>query len=179
MNRWASCSWACFERTAKELLAPQELAVDGLATKRPPILRSVQPVRQSLLRRTCRISGPDAASLEALSRPSLCSGGHVQESGALAACNASYRAVFPTLIRAAASRTFRPLAICSLARCSFSGVTTGLRPPLRPRAAAAANRALVRSRMRSRSNWPKAPNTERSAAHPMWWCRCFRTATGV
>ena len=36
---------------------------------------------------------------------------------------------------------------------SFEG-----RPPLRPRALAAASPAIVRSRMISRSNWAKAPN---------------------
>ena len=54
--------WAWFDRTAKELLIEQELAVDGFATKRPSILRSAQPVRQSLLRRTRRISVPDATA---------------------------------------------------------------------------------------------------------------------
>ena len=34
--------WAWFDRTAKELLIEQELAVDGLATKRPPILKPEQ-----------------------------------------------------------------------------------------------------------------------------------------
>ena len=55
MNRWASCSWACFDRTAKELPIQQESAVNGLATKRPLTLRSVPPMRQSFLRRTYRI----------------------------------------------------------------------------------------------------------------------------
>ena len=52
--------------------------------------------------------------------------------------SASYKAVLPTLTRPAASRTFNPSAISTLARASFSGVTTALRPPLRRRAQARA-----------------------------------------
>jgi hypothetical protein len=68
-------------------------------------------------------------------------------------------AVFPILRRVAASRTVSPFARSAFARSSLSAVTTGLRPPRRPRAAAAERPARVRSRMRSRSNWPSAPNT--------------------
>lgn len=78
---------------------------------------------------------------------------------ACSACIAAYSDVLPILSRAAASLTFSPLLRSSRARCSLSAVTTGLRPPFRPRAAAAVNPALVRSRIRSRSNWPSAPNT--------------------
>ncbi len=42
-------------------------------------------------------------------------------------------------MRAAASRTVRPFSINVFARASLSGVTTALRPPFRPRAAAALN----------------------------------------
>jgi len=59
--------------------------------------------------------------------------------------NASYSAVFPTLSRVAASRTVNPLPMMARARSSFSSVTTGLRPPFRPRAAAATRPARVRS----------------------------------
>jgi hypothetical protein len=72
---------------------------------------------------------------------------------------ARYSAVFPTFTRIAASRTVRPLASKPLARVSLSDVTTGFRPPCRPRAAAAARPGLVRSRMRSRSNVASAPKT--------------------
>ena len=40
-------------------------------------------------------------------------------------------------MRAAASRTVRPFSISIFARFSFSAVTTALRPPFRPRTAAA------------------------------------------
>ncbi|WP_235538850.1 recombinase family protein, partial [Pseudomonas aeruginosa] len=69
-----------------------------------------------------------------------------QESAALVDCSAVYRAVLLTLSRVAASRTLSPLAMCSRARCNLSAVTTGFRPPFLPRAAAAVNPALVRSR---------------------------------
>ena len=72
---------------------------------------------------------------------------------------ALYKAVLSTLSRVAASRTVNPLAINSRARLSLSFVITGLRPPTLPRAAAAAKPARVRSRIRSRSNWPSAPKT--------------------
>ena len=87
-----------------------------------------------------------------------------QESAALpAACRAAYRAVLPILSRAAASRTFSPLAMCSLARCNLSAVMTGLRPPFRPRAAAAVNPALVRSRIRSLAQCPEYVEDEPTA----------------
>ena len=52
------------------------------------------------------------------------------------------------------------------ARASFSGSMTGLRPPFRPRAAAAARPARVRSRIRSRSNCPSAPNRWNTSRPP-------------
>ncbi|VCX05042.1 hypothetical protein BANRA_05555 [Escherichia coli] len=89
-----------------------------------------------------------------------------QESAALVDCSAVYRAVLLTLSRVAASRTLSPLAMCSRARCNLSAVTTGFRPPFLPRAAAAVNPALVRSRIKSRSNWPSAPNTWKMSRPP-------------
>ena len=56
-----------------------------------------------------------------------------------------------------ASRAVNPLAMMVRARSSFSAVTTGLRPPFRPRVAAATSPARLRSCIRLRSNWPKAP----------------------
>ncbi len=84
----------------------------------------------------------------------------------LAACRAAYREVLPILRRAAASRTFSPLAMWSRARRNLSAATTGLRPPFRPRAAAAASPALVRSRMRSRSNGTSAPYARKTSRPP-------------
>lgn len=93
-----------------------------------------------------------------------------QESAALVDCSAVYRAVLLTLSRVAASRTLSPLAMCSRARCNLSAVTTGFRPPFLPRAAAAVNPALVRSRIKSRSNWPSAPNTWKMSRPPGGHC---------
>lgn len=92
----------------------------------------------------------------------------VEQSGAFSAPapSAAYRAVAPTLIRAATSRTVRPWAIGVLARWSFSSVTTGRRPPRRPRAAASSRPARVRSRMRSRSNCPRAPKMRKMSRPP-------------
>lgn len=50
--------------------------------------------------------------------------------------SASKSAVLPTFTRVAASRTVKLLAMCPRARLSLSSVTAGLRPPVRPRAAA-------------------------------------------
>src|SRR5271163_1162384 len=49
---------------------------------------------------------------------------------------------------------------------SFSSVTTGLRPPWRPRTAAASRPARVRSRMRSRPNCPSAPKIWKTSLPP-------------
>lgn len=57
-------------------------------------------------------------------------------------------AVLPTFRRAAASRAVKPLSIRAEARFSLSEVTTGLRPPLRQRLAAAASPAP-----RAFANW--------------------------
>jgi len=80
--------------------------------------------------------------------------------------SAAYKAVFPTFNRVAASRTVRPNSSSARARRSFSSFIDGLRPPLRPRLAAAAIPALVRSRIRSRSNWPRAPKTWKISRPP-------------
>lgn len=57
--------------------------------------------------------------------------------------SAAYKAVFPTFKRVAASRTVRPSSSRARARRSFSSFIDGLRPPLRPRLAAAAIPARV------------------------------------
>ncbi len=59
-----------------------------------------------------------------------------------------------------------PLACMARAARSLSGVHTVGRPPVRPRARAAASPACVRSRMRSRSNSARAPKTWKISRPP-------------
>jgi hypothetical protein len=86
----------------------------------------------------------------------------------VASDRARYSAVFPTFTRIAASRTVRPLASKPLARVSLSDVTTGFRPPCRPRAAAAARPALVRSRILARLGQDASPDMIPHVA-PLGW----------
>ena len=80
---------------------------------------------------------------------------------------ASQGAVFPTLMRTAASRTVRPFLISIFARAIFSAVMTALRPPFRPRAVAALGPARVLSRTGSHSNRARAPNKWKTRASPL------------
>ncbi len=119
------------------------------------------------------------SSLSSCPYPSRCaSGGFVAlmlNSPTAHPRSASYKAVLPTFRRVAASSTVSPLSMMSRARLSFSAVITGLRPPFRPRASAAARPARVRSRIRSRSNSPSARQRgERSACRRTWWYRSLR-----
>jgi hypothetical protein len=85
----------------------------------------------------------------------------------VASDRARYSAVFPTFTRIAASRTVRPLASKPLARVSLSDVTTGFRPPCRPRAAAAARPALVRSRILARLGQDASPDMTSGLTGPL------------
>ena len=83
--------------------------------------------------------------------------------------SASYSAVLLTFRRAAASRTLRAWPIRAHALRRISGVTTGLRP-----LPAAVSPARLRSRMRSRSNGPRAPNSWKMSRPPGPSCRSAR-----
>ena len=70
-----------------------------------------------------------------------------------------YSVALDTPRLAATSFGAMPLASRCLADFSFDSSIFGLRPPRRPRARAAVNPAIVRSRTSSRSIWAKAAMT--------------------
>ena len=82
----------------------------------------------------------------------------LDQGGASCPRSAAYNAVFSDLEPGCGLADGKSAGDHSPCPLKLSGTTTGLRPPLRPRAAAATRPARVRSWIRSRSNCPRAPN---------------------
>jgi hypothetical protein len=137
-----------------------ELAARGIAEKEGKLPAVIQAF--------AAILALDVFAGEAMSETGGRRAGYRDSGCVMLTRRAEYRDVLPTRSLIAASRTDSPLAIMLRARASFSALTTGLRPPLRPRDAAAESPARVRSRIRSRSNWPRAP--KRWNTEPPTWC---------
>jgi hypothetical protein len=74
-----------------------------------------------------------------------------------AACRCRYSVARPTRSTDATSVSGVPALIIRFAARSFAAVMTVGRPPVRPRARAAARPAIVRSLTNSRSNWASEP----------------------
>ena len=91
-----------------------------------------------------------------------------------ARCRYSVARLTPTVAAIASMVCSFESRICR-ATASFSTVMTGGRPAIRPRARAAASPAMVRSRIRSRSNSARTPKRWETSCRRRLWCRPVRS----